>query len=103
MAFLIRESSAGIYIQTDEAGQCKHPFMVDGAAIIFPSMSTAAALQQKMIIQKRVNRKEVEKVVSVGRYVASYQGRSHSTLKLSVIRRQRSISTADFAQFLFRH
>lgn len=85
MAFFGHDSSTGIFISTDEAIHAKNTFLVEGAAILIPGMSATASLQHKDGVHKRVNRKDDEKTYSLARYVVSFQGRVHRTLKNAIV------------------
>lgn len=84
MAFLSDKDAVGLYINTDPTIHDQNEFMVQGTAILFPSISAASALQQTIVIKKRVNRRGVEKTMTITRYVVSFQGRVHGTLKAAV-------------------
>lgn len=84
-AFLTPFESIGIFLNTERTALLENTMLVEGAAIFFPSMSAKDALLQEITIEKNRNGKTIENDMPLCKYLASFQGRAHNTLRTAIV------------------
>lgn len=87
-AFISPDASTGLLISIYDGDLNRNDFVTDGATLLFSEMTPLAALHKTLVITKKVQKSNVEKTLTVARYVASYQGSAQQTLKNAVVRTQ---------------
>lgn len=59
--FLSRDCSVGVFINAYDVELYRHDILADGATLLFPSMTSSSALHQKLVINKKNNKTDIEK------------------------------------------
>lgn len=77
--------SIGLYINLDESQIYKNKFLLDGAEIFFPDMNPVHALEQTFVLKKTMKKRNVQKSLTIARYIASVQTRVHSSLRIAIV------------------